>query len=75
MDAVGADDRVRVNLAPVGEREPQVIARAIEADELLVELDDLRRIERHQRGVQLGAVQGNVGRAEALLNRAPMGCR
>ena len=69
MDAVGADDGVGLCPGAVGEGKPQARSAAIEADELLAEMNDLGRIERVERRVQFRPMQRNVGRAEAALDR------
>jgi hypothetical protein len=51
----------------------QAAGDAVEALELLVEMNDLGGIDRHERGMELRAMQRNVGRAKALLDRGPHG--
>ena len=69
MDAVGADDGVGLCPGAVGECQPQARSAAIEADELLAEMNDLGRIEREERRMQFRPMQRNVGCAEAPLDR------
>ncbi len=69
MHAVGSDHGIGFDARAVrkGKLHPRV--GAVDADELLVEPHDVRRINRRERGVKIGAMERNIRRAEALLDR------
>ena len=68
MDAVRPDDGIGLDMREIRKCQPKPGADAIDADELLVEMNGLREIDRCERPMQIGAMQGNVGSAEAPLD-------
>ena len=67
VDPVGADDGVRGCALPVGKAQSDAGAVALEADELLLVGDQLRRHGGEEGRVQIAAMHQEIGRAVALL--------
>ena len=62
VDTVGADHGIGVRAAGIGERQGDLAAGLIEADQLLAEINDLGRQRREQRFVQIGPMHAQIGR-------------
>ncbi len=67
VDPVGADDGVRGGALPIGKAQGDAGAVALEADELLLIRDQLRRHGGEEGRVQIAAVHQEIGRAVPLL--------
>src|SRR6478609_11831347 len=71
VHAVGADHRLGLDLAAVGEAELGAGSARLDGDELLAEVHALAGHDGCQRLVQVAAMEREIGRAVTLLELAP----
>ena len=70
MHAVGADHRVGLNLAAVGEAQFGAPSARVDGDELLAQVHAIGRDDGRQRVMQIAAVEREIGRAVSSFELA-----